>query len=171
MTNDEMKALKRSARMIVEELKTLGYAPISHTHMLTALSKTSGFEGWNAIRQAVTRQAKSEKARLPYPSHYKSATYQTTGLMVDVVRWEDPERKLGYGYYCYDADTGLCLTPFEDLLFKGDEVPSYEEVSDLVTYLESYSACEKCGLIQQEDPGQCFREGCRGLTRAYLPQI
>ena len=179
MSHTRLKELKEHAKVLARELETLGYPSIAHTHLLQALSKSVGFKSWSALRAAATAEtipAASASNIKAYPRHYCSATYKTTGFTVDVVRWDDQEVGLGYGYYCYDAYSGLCLTPIRELLFTEDEVPSYEQVSDLVVALEDYSICESCENVARDEgirerSGVCTIAGCRGIRLPFLDNV
>jgi len=181
MNQEKLKELKSSAKVIARELQSLGYPPIAHTQMLAVLSKSIGFESWNALRAGATVEEKgpdfgmgmplAKEAR--YPAHFIAATYAGGEFIVDVVKWEDPRVGLGYGYYAYDRQTGRCLTPTAPFLFGIEEVPTYEQVRALIEALEYVGECSVCHYVSEENEGldlasPCHKPGCTGHIRPFL---
>jgi hypothetical protein len=180
MNQETLKTLKSSAKVISRELQVLGYAPVSHSHMLQALSKSVGFGSWTALRAVATSPSKptdvqqASDASALYPKHWVAATYNAGEYIVDVIKWEDPIVNLGYGFYAYDHETHRCLTPNKDLWFEDlDEVPSYEKVRELIGRLEYYAECEVCGHIAELSEElnfgvRCEQVGCTGTLRPFI---
>ncbi len=174
MSQETVNQLKFSARNLGRELQALGYQDISHTHLLQALSRATGFESWNAMRAAATAMpaidVRPATPARPYPQTYVSAVYHANGCKVEVVRWEDPVIGLGDYFYAYDADTFQCLTPTKDLAFSAhEEVPDYEAIVTLLDELEQSCQCPKCGhfsnayedeALSEGEP--CPKQGCDG---------
>jgi hypothetical protein len=176
MNQETLKALKSSAKVISRELQGLGYPAIPHTQILSVLSKSVGFESWNALRAQTgpaTTASASEAANTRYPRHYVSATYAAGEFVVDLVKWEDPTLNLGYGFYAYDQATGRCLTPTAPFVFDAEEVPTYEQIASLIDSLEYLGECTVCHYVCEENEGltmdsRCQQPGCTGYVRPFL---
>jgi len=174
MSKKTLEKLKTAAETISRELQVLGYPPVKQADLLHVLSKSVGFKSWNALRAVATRRPrKATVERLKYPAHYAAARYQALGLSVDLVLWEDPKEDFGYGYYAYNAHTGQCLIPRKDRLFGSKDVPTYDEVVNLIEELEtSWRVCEKCGhRCEEEDLGIrpiCPETSCGGTVHPIL---
>ena len=169
MSEEQLKGLKASAKSLGRELQALGYGPFPHTHLLTALSRTVGFESWNALRATATQspaplpvELKDTDTSLPFPVQYAAATYQVSGLRVIVIHWDDRIAGLGHRYYAYDLDTGQCLTPTAAYALPANDydVPSYEDISSLVDSLEWLRSCKACAYVVEENEVSAGSEDC-----------
>ncbi len=178
MTQDTVNQLKTSAKNLGRELQALGYPAISHTHLLHALSRATGFESWNAMRAAATSTPPAPATLLhvrPYPEQYVSEVFHANGRKVEVVRWEDPVVGLGDHYYVYDAETFQCLTPTADLVFGTAhyEMPSYEDIVTLLDQLQDSTRCAVCGNFSNAYDDDALPEGaacsCEGCDGEMVP--